>query len=425
MPRLSIMMFLQYAVWGLWLPQLGRYLGAPTEDGGLGFTTSQVAWIIGLGGSVGAVTAPFIAGQFADRYFRAERFLAFLLIAGGLVQILIARQHDFSMWIILAIVYSVLYMPTLSLSNSVTFANLTNPSTQFPKVRVLGTFGWIAAAWLFPMFWLQSGLKFQALPPFFTGEERPDVVARLIDAMTISGVVSMIYGLYCLTLPATPPKKDAVEPIAFKKAFALMRRPSVLVLIFSSLIIAMIHQIYFMKTGSFLEARGLQDSYVMPAMSVGQFAEIVVMAILGLLIKKLGFRWVIMLGALAYFGRYAIWSIPTASVSTLVTSQALHGFCYACFFAGTYIYIDKIAPKDVRNSAQTVIGIVILGLGPVLGSLLLPTIMTLTGSDLTVKPEVENYEGLWAALAGMGLFVAIVVAIFFREEPAAEEIAEA
>jgi nucleoside transporter len=419
--RLSLMMFLQYAVWGLWLPILGRYLQAPVAEGGLGFSTGSVGWIIGLGASVGAVTAPFIAGQFADRYFRADRFLAFLLLTGGVVQIILAQQTTVSGWIIFSILYSILFMPTLSLTNSVTFANLSNTETQFPKVRVFGTLGWIAAAWIFPMVWLQTGLHFQSLPPFIVGTEVEGVTHRLIDAMTFSGGLSILYSLYCLlALPPTPPKKDGVESIAFAKAFALMAKPSVMILVISSLVIAMIHQIYFIQTSQFLADRGLPESYIMPAMSIGQFAEIAVMAILGFMLTRLGFKWVIVLGALAYVARYSIWAVPSTPLWLVVSSQALHGFCYACFFAGTYIYIDRVSPRDVRNSAQTVIGIVILGLGPVLASVALPFILSMTASDPTANPPVINYQGLWGTLAALGFFVAVLVAFCFRQEDATE-----
>jgi len=417
LPRLSVMMFLQYAVWGLWLPILAKYLTSPIAEGGLGFSDSQMGWIVGLGASVGAITAPFIAGQLSDRFFRAERFLAFLLFAGGIVQIILARQTSFPAWIGFSILYSILYMPTLSLTNSVAFANLSNTETQFPKVRVFGTFGWIAAAWIFPLVWLVSDVSFAKLPPFYEGTDRPDVINRLIDAMTASGILSILYSLYCLTLPATPPRKDGVESIAFAKAFALMARPSVAILVVASLIIAMIHQMYFLQTGNFLTARGLSPSLILPAMSVGQFAEIIVMAFLGLMLTKFGIRWVIVLGAMAYVARYAIWASPTMPLSILVASQALHGFCYACFFAGTYIYIDRVAAADIRNSAQTVIGIVILGVGPVLASFAQPLIIELTGG-VAGKP---NFTGFWGVLAALGFFVALLVALRLRAEKKIEQ----
>lgn len=411
-PRLSVMMFLQYAVWGLWLPVLSRYLQAKPDTGGLGFTADQVGYIVGSAASVGAVTAPFIGGQLADRYFRSERFLSFLLLTGGIIQIILAQQLNFVPFLVLAVLYSVLYMPTLSLTNGIAFANLSDSSKQFPKVRIWGTIGWIAASWLFTMFWLQSDLKLSALPPFLVGDERKDVVSRLKDALTISGALSVVYAGFCLLLPATPPKKDNVESLAFAKAFALLKKPSVLVLVVAALFISMIHQVYFMQTGQFLPTRGLKDSLIGPAMTIGQFAEIAVMMCLGFFLSKLGFKWTIALGAFAYFVRYLIWSMPTAPLWLIVSSMAFHGFCYACFFAGTYIYVDKIAPSDIRNSAQTVIGIIILGLGPVLASAVFPYVRVLTGG------EGENiyYPGLWKFFAFTGLAVSIFVAVFFKEE---------
>lgn len=416
-PRLSIMMFLQYAVWGLWLPVLAKYLQESPDIGGLGFTADQVGWIVGSAASVGALTAPFIGGQLADRYFRSERFLSFLLLAGGLAQIVLSMQTNFVPFLAIAILYSVLYMPTLSLTNGVAFANLNDSSKQFPKVRIWGTFGWIAASWLFTMIWLQTNLKFSFLPPFLVGDDRPDVVSRLKDALTFSGVLSILYAGFCLLLPATPPKKDAVESLAFAKAFALLKKPSVLVLVIAALFISMIHQVYFMQTGVFLPSRGLASSLIGPAMTIGQFAEIIAMVFLGFFISKLGFRWTIAIGALAYFARYIIWSMPSAPLWLIVSSMAFHGFCYACFFAGTYIYIDKVAPADIRNSAQTVIGIIILGLGPVLASALFPTIRVLTGGE----GDAVNYTGLWRLLAFLGLGIAIFIVAFFREEKSAVE----
>jgi MFS family permease len=184
--RLSLMMFLQYAVWGAWLPLAARYLTAPVTEGGLGFTGTQMGVILGLAGSIGAVASPFIAGQFADRHFSSERFLAFLLLVGGAVKWITASQTEFGPWLWLSIAYSVVYMPTLALSNSMAFANLTDRDRQFPKVRVWGTIGWIAASWIFPMIYLQQNLSFQWMPPFFVGAELPNVTARLADSLRFS-----------------------------------------------------------------------------------------------------------------------------------------------------------------------------------------------------------------------------------------------
>jgi nucleoside transporter len=418
-PRLSLMMFLQYAVWGAWLPLAARFLQAGPDEGGLGFTGFQVGMILGLAGSVGAVTSPFIAGQVADRYFSAEKFLALLLAVGGVVKWYTAYQTTYPAWLILSIVYSVVYMPTLALSNSVAFANLSDKKRDFPKVRVWGTFGWIAASWIFPMIWLQTDLKFQAMPPFLSGPEVDNVTGRLVDALKFSGMISIGYAAFCFLLPNTPPKRDAVEPLAVAKAFALFRKPSFALLVLASLPISVIHQIYFMQTGPFLSAIGLRDSLIGPVMTIGQFAEIGVMAALGLMLKRLGFRWVIFIGAMAYFARYAVFGTVDLPLGVIVTSQALHGFCYACFFAAGFIYVDRLATDDIRHSVQTVYGIIILGLGPVLGGFLLGWLESAFRVD-----GVWDYSKLWYTLGAIGLVTGLAIAALFRDEtpPDAETV---
>ena len=413
--RLSLMMLLQYAVWGVWMPILARYLQAGTAEGGLGFSPGQVAAILGIAASIGAVTAPFVAGQLADRYFSTERFLAFLLVVGGVIKIITAYQTTFSAWLWLSVAYSVVYMPTLSLTNSLAMAHLSDSNREFPLVRVWGTIGWIAASWLFPLFWLLRDVRFSAMPPFYQGAEVADVTARLGDSLVASGVVSIGYALFALiALPRTPPNPDAVEPLAFRKAFLLLRKPSFLVLVLASLPISIIHQIYFMQTAPFFaDIVGLKDSQIGPAMTIGQFAEIAVMVATGWLLSKLGFRWVISLGCFAYFLRYAIFASTALPASVIVASQALHGLCYACFFAAAFIYVDRIAEKDVRASAQTVFGIIILGLGPVLASVVVDVLArTFPGQG----DGPIAYESMWWTLAVIAAVTGAGFAAFFRDE---------
>lgn len=415
--RLSLMMFFQYAVWGFWLPLLARYLQASPGEGGLGFTPGEVGWILGLAGSVGAISAPFVAGQLADRYFATERFLAALLLLGGIIKIITAYQTTFAAWLWLSVAYSIVYMPTLALTNSLAFAHLDDANRQFPRVRVWGTLGWIAASWLFPLVWLLSDVRLQLLPPFYTGTELTDATQRLVDSLVFSGVTAIGYAFFCLLLPHTPPQRDAVEKLAFAKAFALLRRPSFAVLVGASLPIAVIHQIYFLQTAPFFaEALGLRDSQIGPAMTIGQFAEIGVMAVVGWMLHRLGFRRVLVVGCLAYFARYAVFATTALPVPVIVTSQVLHGFCYACFFAVAFIYVDRISEEDVRHSAQTVFSIIILGLGPILAA---PVLALL--AHLFTSPEGGlDYSSLWYTLSAIGLAVAIGVAAFFRSELATD-----
>ncbi len=416
--RLGTMMFLQYALWGAWLPVTARYLSAGVAEGGLGFSGSEIGMILGLAGSIGAVAAPFIAGQIADRYFSTERILAALVIIGGVVKWITAYQTDYSAWLVLSIIYSVVYMPTLALSNSITFAHMKDPDSDFPKIRVWGTIGWIAASWAFPMIWLQTDLNFQWMPPFIVGSEVANVTSRLADALIFSGVISVTYGLFCFMLPNTPPKKDAVEKLAFKKAFALFNQTSFTILVVASLTVSIIHQIYFLQTGPFLSSIGLKDSQIGPAMTVGQFAEIAAMAYLGFFLKRFGFRKVIFLGVLAYAARYAVFGTVTLPIWVMVVSQAFHGICYAFFFAGAYIYVDKIADEDVRHSAQTVFGMIILGGGPVIGGWLSGYLQ-----ETFTQGGLFDYSPFWYTLSTVGFVTALFFVVMFREQ--VEERAEA
>ena len=416
--RLGTMMFLQYALWGAWLPVTARYLSASVAEGGLGFSGSEIGMILGLAGSIGAVAAPFIAGQIADRYFSTERILAALVIIGGVVKWITAYQTDYSAWLVLSIIYSVVYMPTLALSNSITFSHMKDPDSDFPKIRVWGTIGWIAASWAFPMIWLQTDLNFQWMPPFIVGPEVANVTSRLADALIFSGVISVTYGLFCFMLPNTPPKKDAVEKLAFKKAFELFNQTSFTILVVASLTVSIIHQIYFLQTGPFLSSIGLKDSQIGPAMTVGQFAEIAAMAYLGFFLKRFGFRKVIFLGVLAYAARYAVFGTVTLPIWIMVLSQAFHGICYAFFFAGAYIYVDKIADEDVRHSAQTLFGIIILGGGPVIGGWLSGYLQ-----ETFTQAGLFDYSPFWYTLSAVGFVTALFFGFMFREQ--VEERAEA
>ena len=414
--RLGTMMFLQYALWGAWLPVTARYLSASISEGGLGFSGSQIGMILGLAGSIGAIAAPFIAGQIADRYFSTERVLAFLVSTGGIVKWYTATQTEYQSWLVLSILYSVLYMPTLALSNSITFAHINDQENDFPKIRVWGTIGWIAASWVFPMIWLQTDLQFQSMPPFIVGIEVPDVTSRLADALKFSGLISLCYGAFCFLLPNTPPKKDAVEKLAFKKAFELFQYSSFTILVLASLAVSIIHQIYFLQTGPFLSSIGIPDSQIGPAMTIGQFAEIITMAYLGYFLKRIGFKKVITIGIGAYCLRYAIFGTELFPVWVMVLSQAFHGFCYAFFFAAAYIYVDKIAEDDVRHSAQTVFGIIILGGGPVIGGWLSGYLQNaytvVSGPDLLVF----DYSMFWYTLSAIGLVTTAAFYLLFYEQ---------
>lgn len=362
--RLGMMMFLQYAVWGVWLTILPGYLQGTVEDGGLGFSARDVGIILGIAASVGALSAPFISGQIADRFFSAEKFLAFLLFAGGIVIYIMSSQTTFAMWLFLSILYSVLYMPTLTLTNSLAFAHLDDPDKEFSRVRVWGTFGWIAAGWIFSWVFLMTDLEWQKLPPFLAGPDHPGGKAQIAIALKVSGILSIIYAGYCFLLPNTPPKKET-HSMAWMDSFGLMKKSSVMWLFIAAILISTIHNIYFMQAFTFLtDGVGMKVSSAGPAMTIGQVAEIFVMAILGMVILKLGIRGTLVLGGCSYILRFAIWAaigmndtVGDTGVIIAVLSQSLHGVSFACFYVCAFIYIDRVAPEDIRHSAQAMFGI--------------------------------------------------------------------
>ena len=385
---LAGMMFLQYAVWGLWLLPLPQYLGAVPSAGGLGFTAGQTGWILALGGAFGAVTAPF-AGQIADRYLNAEKTLGLLLLMGGFVNFALAYTHNYTTFLLLSIVYSILYMPTLPLTNSVSFQNLTDPAKEFPPIRMFGTVGWAVAAGVFPWVWLGTN-------------DQVENTRRIADALKTSGVVSILYALYCFfLLPKTPPKPSS-EPLAFAKALRLFRHPGFAVVAMVALPIAVIHMAFFFRFFPFLTGPvQIPTKYAGFVTSIGQYSEMIFLAILGVLLKRLGFKTVLAIGVFGYALRFAIFSMiqPWWLISG---AQALHGMCYAFFYATAYIYVEKVAPPDIRHSAQTLFGFIILGVGPIL-------------AGVYNQYAPQDPKTFWMLEAGIALAAMLVLLAVFRD----------
>jgi hypothetical protein len=424
--RLSIMMFLQWGMFGLWAPLAGMFLLSKVQEGGLGFTQYQVGWILGISGSIGALAAPFIAGQIADRYFSTERLMAVILVIGGVLWWIMSGQTAFGAWLALSISGSLALAPTGALSNSLAFAHMSDPTRQFPVVRVWGTIGWIVAMWIFAWVWLREtfvvtgGFPFLALhgsveltwkPMFLMGQERPDAVARAVQSLKAGAIVGFVYAAYCLTLPNTPPRRDAAEKLAFWKAFRLFRHRSFLVLAIAALMIACIHNIFFMQTSNHLKLLGMAKADVGPAMTIGQITEIVMIAILGWMLKRLGMRAVLTIGGAAYLLRFLFLGSTWLPLWAIVLSLGFHGICFACYYAAAFIYVDRLADEDIRHTTQTLFGILI-GIGPVIGGYLngvLAGAFTPPGGGL-------NYTKYWYTVAAIGAVAALVLGLLFRDE---------
>jgi len=411
--RLNLMMFLEYAAKGLWFPLASVFLTASAAEGGLGFTQQQKGWIIGIPLAIGSCCAPFI-GRLCDKRFATEKCLAFLLFFVGIFKIITAQQTTYEAWLWLSIAFSILYVPTIALTNSLAMSHLQDPKQEFSRVRVWGTLGWVAVAWVFPMLWLQSDLKFQWLPPFFKGEPMKDATARMLDSVTVAGVVCLAYAVYCaLMLPKTPPK-GGDKKFNLGEALALFRHRSFTMLMAAALLLSVVHTIYFMQMGSFLKTAGLQPQNVMPAMSLGQVSEILMLAFLGPMLAKLGFRWTMTIGAGAFALRYFIFSLELP-VEAFVVAQTLHGICFGCFYASAFIYVDRLAPVTVRHSAQALFGFVMYGLGPIIAGQVNSVFanMAMKGAD---KLTLLGYGTYWFGTAVVALAATILIALAFRDE---------
>jgi nucleoside transporter len=413
MARLRGMMFMEYAVRGVWLPLAARFLSADPSEGGLGFSDSEIGYTVGVALALGAIFSPFVAGPLADRRFATQRFMAVLLISGGAIKVFTAFQTSFEWWFGLSIVYAILFVPTMSLSNSLAMAHMDDPKRQFPGVRVWGTIAWIVVSWVFPMLWLQNNLEFQSLPPFFKGEDVPMKAGRMLDSVKVAGVLAIIYGVYCwFCLPHTPPKRET-KSLALASAFNVYRQSSMMILLVATFIVGTVHFLYFYQTSKFLKAIGLNDAYIMPAMSIGQFAEIGAMAILGLLLRRFGFRKVIILGAGCYVLRYLVFAnFESLPLSAIIASQSLHGPCFACFYAAGFIYVDRMAPADAKHSSQTLFGLMCFGIGPLTAGQLNGSLAgwcTPDGGSL-------DYAKFWYVAAGIGTVGLAVLLTMFQDE---------
>jgi nucleoside transporter len=396
--RLWLMMVLEFVIWGAWLPLIWGYMGASVADGGLGFSGPQIAWV-GSAFAIASIVGIFFSSQFADRTFAAEKFMAISHLIGGLAILGMYWAKDFPTFFGLMLVHSLLYVPTISVSNSIAFNHMQNAEKEFGLVRMGGTIGWILAAW--PLFFLLEGK---------TGVAATTAKANIF---LVAGIASLILAAYSLTLPHTPPKRAAAGEggLAWLKAAKDLSKPFLLVLFAVTFIDSVIHNGYFLLAGNFLgddKAAAIPQKWIMPVMSIGQVAEIATMAVLGAVLARLGWKTTMILGILGHAARFAVFAFMPQNTAMIVLVQVLHGICYAFFFATLYIFIDAAFPKDVRSSAQSLFNLLVLGLGDLAAKwLFIPLQERLTSDGVT------DYRQLFLVPTGMALAAAVLLAVAF------------
>jgi nucleoside transporter len=391
--RLGIMMFLQYAIWGAWAPVLSAYL---LDD--LGFSGFEAGVIYALL-PLATILSPFIGGQIADRYFSSEKVIAFLQLTGGILLIVVARSTDFTTMAALMFVYCLLYAPTLALTNSVAMINLKDSEKEFGIIRVWGTIGWIAAGWALTGWrWLGEG---------------NEALMMQGDMIFLAGIVSILMSLQSLTLPHTPPQKEGVKPWAFLESMRMLGEKNFAIFIAITFVVSTELEFFYILTAPFLvsDEIGVASANLPAVMTIAQFAEIFVMALmLSWSLKRYGMRKTLAIGVIAWPVRYVIFAIGTPAW-LVIASLALHGFCYVFFFVAAFIYVDKVAPADIRASAQSMIAIVALGFGRFLGSLFAGKIQ-----DVFTTDAGTNWTAVFLVPCALTLICAVAFLLFFREE---------
>jgi nucleoside transporter len=415
--KLSIMMFLQYAIWGAWLPLFFAFL-----TGHRHLSNEQAGMLFSIG-ATGALLAPFIAGQIADRWFNTEHFLAISHLVGAVLVWKLAVVDSYSQLIVYSLLYSLIYAPTLALTNSLAFHHLVDRDREFGKVRVWGTVGWIVAGIA-----VAQWLLYRYTPAGADAATRKaEQLAGMADSLRLSAVLGVVMGIYCLLLPKTPPRRDKQNFAAAEALREIMANRALLVLFVVSFFIACIHQFYFVLTAPFLQTKiqlssdsgvGMWINRIFGVgggglMTIGQISELVVLAMMPFIVQRVQKKIILLVGLLAYVLRFAVFAyLPTPA--TVIPALALHGVCFGCFFFIAFMIVDELTSKDVRASAQGLFNLVIVGLGVVFGNLFagkVAAVATLPdgGTDFTKMFSIP----MWVGLASL-----IVLAIAYPKKTA-------
>ena len=379
--NLSVMMFLQFAIWGAWFVFLTIYLEALNFD-------KVAIGSIGATMALGSIFSPIFVGQIADRYFSSERLMALLHLAGaGLLYWMAQTTTSFEFyWVALA--YALVYSPTLTLCNSIAFTHLPNGERDFPSIRVLGTLGWIVAGIIVDV-------------AFIKETNQPILLAAVLSAML---------GIYSFLLPHTPPTGKAGDAVPFLKAIGLLKEFSFAVFYGVSFVITIVLAFYYGWTSLYLKQH-LEVQKIGSTMGIGQWAELILLPFLPFFLARFGMKWVLAIGMLAWGVRYGIFALGQP-YWLVIASLALHGVCFDFFFAAGFIHVDNKSPANIRASAQALFGFLTYGAGMWLGGEL---------SGLVAKQYTDpatdriQWSSFWT-VPSIGVLISLAIfVIFFRD----------
>lgn len=416
--KLSLMMFLQYAIWGAWLPILFPYL-----MGHRGFSLDQTGNILAVG-AVGAIVAPFIAGQIADRFFPTQIFLGLSHLAGAVIVWFLADIDQYSTFLWITLVYSLIYAPTISLTNSICFHHLPDRDRDFPRVRLWGTIGWIVVGVA-----VGHWLAMQHSPAELSGAalEAAQNAGRA-DAFKLSAVLGGLLGVFCFLLPNTPPKRESESNASLAAISQVVNSRTLLVLFVIAVPVSIVHQFYFVYASQYLTevqvaagGEGLAKSInkVLGVgggglMTLGQVSEILVMAGVGMIATKVPRKTLLLAGLLAYGLRMYLFANFPDSLPMLIAGILLHGFCFGAFIFVAFMIVDEEFSQDVRASAQSLFNVVVVGVGIIIGS----RVSTEIGKRYSDEAgRISDWKGLFEVPMYVAIACFVLLLLFYRTGP--------
>jgi nucleoside transporter len=384
--QLSVMMFLEYFIWGAWFVAMGIYLPAVLKADGpqVGIAYGN-AWF-------GALVSPFFIGMIADRYFSAQKVMGVLHLVGAVLLWWLAQIQDLSLFPWVLLLYSCIYMPTVALTNSIAMGQTSDSTKDFPVLRVLGTVGWIVA-----------GIAINAY-------------SSTAFIFTLPAILSALLGVYSFFLPDTPPKGKGsgtkLSDVIGLDAFSLFKDRSYLIFFISSVLLCVPLSFYYSFTGDYLNASGVEN--VTSKMGLmGQGSEVLFMVLLPVILAFLGVRNILLIAVVAWTTRYLCFSFGgPQSHWLLYLGVLLHGICYDFFFVTGFIYTDQKAGEKAKSAAQGLFTIATYGIGMTLGSYLGGII----AGAYTAADGVRDWSGLWMVPAGIAAVIFFVFLVAFREK---------
>jgi nucleoside transporter len=391
--KLSLMMFLEFFIWGAWFVTMGTYLSKVLSSEGFQIAAAYSTQ------SLGAIIAPFVIGLIADRYFAAQKILGFLHILGAILMFMAARAESFSGFYPFILIYMIVYMPTLALVNSVSFRQMNDPSKQFSSIRVWGTIGWIVAGLIIGYVenWESSGL--------------------LKNTFYMASGASALLGVFSFSLPNTPPAgksdiKPTIREMLGLDALSLLKERNFLEFFVSSVLICIPLAFYYQNANLFLNETGMKNAA--GNMTFGQVSEVLFMLLLPLFFKRFGLKLTLLVGMLAWPVRYLLFAYGDAGQGTwmLFLGILLHGVCYDFFFVSGQIYTDFKAGEKNKSAAQGLITLATYGLGMMIGFWLSGNVF----NHYALEGGGHNWKMIWIVPATIALIVMLSFGLRFKNE---------